>query len=98
MTKTEVKELDKSINKEDDVWIPQLVTRDSKEIKIPDLCKEALLLPLDFLISRPGRGGRQVAITMRNMSSDRIFNCSLAVHRIDNDDGRGNYLGERGRI
>ena len=98
VTKTEVKELDKSINKEDDVWIPQLVTREIlRKSKIPDLCKKKRYC-CHLISSSLDRGGaeRQVAITMRNMSSDRIFNCSLAVHRIDNDDGRGSYLGELG--
>ena len=42
LTKTEVRELDDSINKEDDVWIPQLVTREIlRKSKILDMPKKS---------------------------------------------------------
>ena len=98
LTKTEVRELDDSINTGDDLWIPQLVTREIlRKSKILDMPKKSRYC-CHLISSSLDRGGaeRQVTITMRNMSLDKIFNCSLAVHRIDNDDGRGSYFGELG--
>ncbi len=98
LTNTQVNELDKASKLERDVWIPELVTREIFRrysfTKLPIKKKYCCHL----ISSSLDRGGaeRQVAITMRNMSLDKSFNCSLAVHRIETDDGRGSYFGELG--
>ena len=78
------------------IWIPELVTK-----KILDSCKNRKEIISDtpkchLISSSLNRGGaeRQVALTMKYISENSKFDCSLVVHSLKNNRGKGTYVDE----
>ncbi len=93
-TNTTTEELQKRADLGQQVWINELVTREllRKSVKKRTIGRRPIKCHL--ISSSLDRGGaeRQVAMTLKHMKREEEFQCSLAVHRMENIRGAGTYL------
>ena len=95
-TNSSVREIEERSNSGDPLWIAELVSREilrrsESRRPVSDGRKKCHLIS-----SSLDRGGaeRQVAMTLKHTQENHEFDCFLAVHRLENVRGIGNYLDE----
>ena len=95
-TDSSVREIEERSNSGDPLWIAELVSREilrrsESRRPVSEGRKKCHLIS-----SSLDRGGaeRQVAMTLKHTQENHEFDCSLAVHRLENVRGIGNYLDE----
>ena len=100
LTNSSLEEFAEFDNHDSSVWIPELVTREI----IRNAGKRRAIRkgkPKCHIISSSlNRGGaeRQVALTMKYISREEKFDCSLAVHNLENNRGLGTYLDDLSEV
>jgi glycosyltransferase involved in cell wall biosynthesis/tetratricopeptide (TPR) repeat protein len=100
LTGTTSEDLSGTIGGQRSVWISQLVTREiiRRRPKQKQIRKGRKICHL--ITSSLDRGGaeRQVVLTLKHMSGNKEYDCTLAAHRVRNRQGGRTYLEELGNL